>query len=127
MGKVFVSKLSYNSGYELFNAKKTILPRPFIVIVDIPDKVSHQIVRDRNSFWVLLPIKILLYLLKEGNLLSGKFIGIVRNLWTSRHAIYKNILIMFILRATIGKQVKCIVNLSLMQVKAEFNSGGICG
>src|SRR6266704_2307332 len=124
MRKLFVGKLCRNGSNKLLKFGEAILGS-FVIMVDIPNKVSHQFARNGDSIRILLSIKVLFYFLKEGKFFSYKIIGIVTNLWAGWHVIDKNILIMLILSASIGKQVQGIVNLSLMQVKVEFDKRGL--
>ena len=67
-----------------------------------------------------MSIKVLFYFLKKGKFFSCKIIGIVTDLWAGWHVIYKSILVMLILSASIGKQVQGIVNFGLVQVMLWF-------
>src|SRR6266568_1770660 len=109
MRKPFVGKLCRNGSNKLLKFGEAILGS-FVIIVDILNKVSHRVARNGDSIRILLSIKVLFYFLKEGKFFSCK-----------------SILVMVILSASIGKQVQGVVNLGLVQVKAEFNKGGVNG
>src|SRR6266702_6698496 len=126
MRKPFVGKLCRNGSNKLLKFGEAILGS-FVIMVDILNKVSHQVARNGDSIRILLSIKVLFYFLKEGKFSSCKIIGIVTDLWAGWHVIYKSILVMLILSASIGKQVQGVVNLGLVQVKAEFNKRGVNG
>src|SRR5438445_10467426 len=104
MRKPFVGELCRNGSNKLLKFGEAILGC-FVIMVDIPNKVSHQVARNGDSMRILLSIKVLFYFLKEGKFYSCKTIRIVTDWWAGWRVIYKRILVMLMLSDFIGNQV----------------------